>query len=233
MLSAHGVTHAGRRPTNEDAFLASDRLGLFVVADGMGGHNAGEVASGIAVRTIQQVVESAATEEGDVLGEAVRVANREVLLAAGRDLECSGMGTTVVAVLVTGDRLHCAGVGDSRAYLLHEATLLQLTRDDTWVAHVVASGGDPGRDHPMRHVLTKVVGLRSDIEVTVTSAPFAPGDVLLLCSDGLHGTVGDARIAATLGAGLSSSAAAVELLTVALESGATDNVTAIIVQHLA
>lgn len=232
MLSAYGVSHTGRRPTNEDAFLASDALGLFVVADGMGGHNAGEVASGIAVRTIEDAVASANTSPGERLGEAIRLANREVLRAAGRNHECSGMGTTVVAALVTPGEVHYAGIGDSRVYLFHDARLFQLTHDDTWLAHVLASGGDPGRDHPMRHVLTRVVGLRPDLDVDVKRMPFESGDVLLLCSDGLHGTIADARIAATLGAGLSPNDAANGLVTAALDAGATDNVTAVVMQQL-
>jgi protein phosphatase len=231
---AHGVSHTGRRPTNEDAFLAAEDLGLFIVADGMGGHNAGEVASDLAVQTIRDVVQSERDADMDVLGRAVRTANDMVLSAAGRQHDHAGMGTTVVAALLSDDSVWYTGVGDSRLYHLHDRTLVQLTRDDTWVAHVLADGSDEAtRDHPMRHVLTKVVGLQPDLDVSVGRVEFDTGDVLLLCSDGLHGALQNGNIADALGGTGTAKEKAEQLVAAALASGATDNVTAVVVQRVA
>lgn len=231
MLLAHGATHPGRRPTNEDAYLSAEALGLFVVADGMGGHNAGEVAADIAVRTIQRAIERGGADPGSRLGDAVREANREILAAAGRDDACAGMGTTVVAVLADERSVHVAGVGDSRAYLLRQGNFVQLTQDDTWVAHAAAEGLATGADHPMRHVLTKVVGLRPDLEVQVGRAAFETGDVLLLCSDGLHGALPDGYLADALSASGSAEETANALVADAVGVGATDNITVVVVQR--
>lgn len=231
---AHGVTHTGRRPTNEDAFLAADDLGLFVVADGMGGHNAGEVASGLAVETIHRVVASDRRAPIDVLGTAVRTANDQVLRAAAQQQDHAGMGTTVVAALLGEESLVYAGVGDSRVYLMRGRELRQLTQDDTWVSHVLPGNSEEAtREHPMRHVLTKVVGLQPDLDVPVGQVALDAGDVILLCSDGLHGTLGSGNIAAALGSGRAPKEAAEYLVAAALASGATDNVTAIVVQRVA
>jgi serine/threonine protein phosphatase PrpC len=228
------MTHAGRRPTNEDAFLAAEELGLFVVADGMGGHNAGEVASDLAVQTIRDVVQAEGGVGVDVLGLAVRTANDTVLSAAGRQQDHAGMGTTVVAVLLADECVFYTGVGDSRLYHLRGSALVQLTRDDTWVSHVLSNGSDDAtRDHPMRHVLTKVVGLQPDLDVSVGRVDFGAGDILLLCSDGLHGALQNGNIADALGHGGTPKEMAEELVAAALASGATDNVTAVVVQRLA
>ena len=232
-LRAHGVTHAGRRPSNEDAFLAAEDLGLFVVADGMGGHNAGEVASDLAVQTIRDVVQAERAHDVDVLGRAVRTANETVLTAAGRQQDHAGMGTTVVAALLDGEGVFYTGVGDSRLYHLRGSALVQLTRDDTWVSHVLANGSDDAtRDHPMRHVLTKVVGLQPDLDVHVGRIEFDAGDILLLCSDGLHGALQNGNIADALGHGGTAKEMAEGLVAAALASGATDNVTAVVVQRV-
>lgn len=233
-IEADDVTHMGRRQTNEDSMLVDLSLGLFVVADGMGGHNAGEVASAIAVRALQDFVRQTGKPSESLLAEGLALANEEVFHAAGTRPEYDGMGTTVVAALVDDDRVLFGSVGDSRIYRWHEGALTQLTRDDSWVTRVlpaeVMSPEDVQR-HPMRHVLTKVVGLREELEPAVSSAAFLPGDVLVMCSDGLHGSVADAQIAHEVSAAGSVTDIARRLVNQALTGGASDNVTVVVVRR--
>lgn len=233
-LAAHGVTHPGRRSTNEDAFLVDLRRGLFVVADGMGGHNAGEVASGLAVKSIGEFLADSPSPTEDVLDEALRQANDDILAVAGDEPDYSGMGTTVVAAFLTERGAIYAHVGDSRMYLFSRGRLSQLTRDDSWVS-VALNGGaeDLGEleQHPMRHVLTKVVGLRPELQPTVAHCDFGVGDVLLLCSDGVHGAIPEARLASLLSARTPVAQVAESVVLEAMAHGATDNVTAVVVRR--
>ena len=233
-LAAHGVTHPGRRTTNEDALLVDSARGLFIVADGMGGHNAGEVASGLAVKTIGEFLSDGTPPSLNVMDEALRLANDHILAEAGDKPDCSGMGTTVVAVFVRDREAVYAHAGDSRAYLLHKGALTQLTRDDSWVAAAMNGIGDEAREfdqHPMRHVLTKVVGLRPELQPSVAECAFVSGDVLLLCSDGLHGALSEQELVLLLGSRQPVAQVAESVVREALAHGATDNVTAIVVRR--
>jgi protein phosphatase len=163
-LSAYGETHPGKRASNEDALLVAPGRGLFVVADGMGGHRAGEVASALAVETVDQVLGSGSNPGSDELERAVRQANDRVLAVAESEPDYAGMGTTLVVVLMDGDRVVFASVGDSRLYRWRGGTLTQLTRDDSWVERMLQEETlSPAevQQHPMRHVLTEVVGVRT------------------------------------------------------------------------
>jgi protein phosphatase len=250
MLMAHGVTHAGRdRKTNEDALLWDLDLGLFVVADGMGGHAAGEVASALAVEAIRGFLARSRGDEdftwpygidptlsfpGNRLMTAIRLANRRIFKAGESRDDYTGLGTTAVVALVDDGHLTFTGVGDSRIYGLSDGRLEQLTRDDTWVATVLAR--EPGLDdrarasHPMRHVLTNVLGAREQIEMTVSERPIAGELTLLLCSDGLHEALDDRVLAEVLGRGASVEAAAGELVQRAIATGVRDNITALVVR---
>lgn len=231
-LAAYGVTHQGRRSSNEDAWLVDLDLGLLVVADGMGGHNAGEVASALAVKVIREVFEGS----GDISGEAllihaVQSANERILSAASEQPSHSGMGTTVVAVAIVDDRAFYTSVGDSRVYLWRSGRLTQLTRDDSWLAETLDGALEQPQDigtHPMRHVLTKVVGLRPELEATVSECALAAGDALLLCSDGVHGAVPHELLASMLGSQKTVEDVAQNVVRSAINRGATDNVTAIV-----
>jgi len=234
-LAAHGVSHKGRRKSNEDSMVIDPAIGLFVVADGMGGHNAGEVASALAVKTLHEFIGRANDTSESTIAEALVLANDQVLNAAAQNATYEGMGTTVVAACVTDGSLVFGSVGDSRIYLMRNGSLEQLTDDDSWVSRVLpadAIGTDEASRHPMRHVLTKVVGLREDMEPSVGSSSFQSGDMLLLCSDGLHGVVNDDAIAALLARGSSVEEIAGQLVEKALDSGSTDNITAVVVRKL-
>jgi serine/threonine protein phosphatase PrpC len=248
-LSAHGASHPGRRSSNEDALYVDPAVGLFIVADGMGGHNAGEVAAHLAIDAITEFVmhsrnardltwpyglDPELSLDGNRLRNAIHLANNRVIDAAESRSDYAGMGTTVVAAIVNDGRLVFVGVGDSRVYVSHEGTMQQLTQDDSWVATVLAR--EPGvsetalAQHPMRHVLTNVVGGRSDAEPEVAEHTFLSGDVLLLCSDGLHGSLTLDDIAEVLRSGGSCELMTASLIERALANGATDNVTAVVVQ---
>jgi protein phosphatase len=233
-LAAHGVTHPGRRTSNEDAFLVDSNRGLFIVADGMGGHNAGEVASSLAVKSIGDFLADGTPASLNVLDEALRLANDHILTVAGEQPDYTGMGTTVAAVYVSDHEAVYAHAGDSRVYLWHKGELTQLTRDDSWVVAAMNGVSDDAREmeqHPMRHVLTKVVGLRPELQPSVAECPFVSGDVLLLCSDGVHGSVSDEKLEQLLGSRKPVAAVAESVVRAALTHGATDNVTAVVVRR--
>jgi protein phosphatase len=233
-LAAHGVTHPGRRTTNEDAFLVDANRGLFVVADGMGGHNAGEVASSLAVKAIGEFLADGTPASLNVLDEALRLANDHILTVAGEQPDYTGMGTTVAAVYLRDGGAVYAHAGDSRVYLWHKGQITQLTRDDSWVVAAMNGVSDDAREleqHPMRHVLTKVVGLRPELQPSVAECPFVDGDVMLLCSDGVHGAVSVEKLGQLLASRKPIATVAESVVREALAHGATDNVTAVVIRR--
>jgi serine/threonine protein phosphatase PrpC len=232
-LASHGVTHPGRRPTNEDAMLIDSARGLFIVADGMGGHNAGEVASDLAVKTIGKFLGDIGTDGRTYLDRAVKAANEEILATAAGQSDYAGMGTTVVAVLLANEHAFFANVGDSRAYVWRSGDLTRLTRDDSWLSAAMEGAGEPTgiEHHPMKHVLTKVVGLRPELQPSVAEFEFHTGDVLLLCTDGVHGAVADTALRDLLGSGKPVDEIADRVVGLAISRGATDNVTAVVVRR--
>lgn len=249
-LTAYGVTHPGRvRPNNEDALLCDPSAGLFIVADGMGGHQAGEVAARMAVDTVQSFLEASRGDHdltwpfgfdptlslnANRLVTAVRLANRKVYQAGEDKPDLAGMGTTIVVALIEGSTLTFCGVGDSRVYVLSGTALQQITHDDSWVATVLAR--DPEFDkaqlaqHPMRHVLTNVLGARDDTEVEIGERALAPGEQVLLCSDGLYGGLDDASMQILLSGPGSLEDVGERLVATSMERGGTDNITAVLVR---
>ncbi|UCE30893.1 MAG: serine/threonine-protein phosphatase [Burkholderiales bacterium] len=234
-----GASHVGLvRPHNEDAWCFDASLGLAVLADGMGGYNAGEVASGIAVEQVRAELERAllAGEAPAVaLQSALLAANRAIIATAARRPECAGLGTTVVAIVARTDGLWFASVGDSRLYRYRGGRLEQLTRDDTLVRAL--GEADPSAMERIgalgcRGVLTRALGVDAGLEVEARCANLAAGDLLLLCSDGLTDMLSDAAIAAELGRrGRETPASiAAALLQPALAAGGLDNVTAVVAQ---
>jgi PPM family protein phosphatase len=251
MLQAHSLTDPGRkRKGNEDALVLDPALGLAVVADGMGGHQSGEVASQLAVETLHDFVARATRDrdltwpfgidgarsfEANCLTTAIKLANQAVLRAAAGRAELAGMGTTVVAVLAREGRLHYAGVGDSRVYLIRGEELRQLTRDDSWLEAAVAQQlVEVGNlsEHPFRHVLTKAVGLSDDLEFEVADLTLEAGDRVLLCSDGLTTALAEEQIDAVLQARPDDLPAACQALVAAAnDAGGPDNVTVVLLRH--
>ncbi len=238
-----------KRKGNEDALSLSREQGLYVVADGMGGHAAGEVASRIAVDAIEEFVaatggndeitwpyglDDAISYDGNRLKTAIRHANRKVIEAMRQSSEYEGMATTVAAVLVDGDMAHLAHVGDSRIYLWSQSELRQLTVDHSWVNEQIQNGiisPEQARSHPLRNVVTRALGGRSELVVDVQSRRVKPGELLLLCSDGLTTMVPDVDIARILAAADGDIArAAQSLVDEANERGGEDNITVILLR---
>ena len=219
------------RQANEDFFLAVD--GLFIVADGMGGHQAGEVASRLAVETVLEEFDSAGT---DVLVSAVEKANRELVSRSSDDPDLAGMGTTLCAMALVDiggrDAVGVVNVGDSRLYLLSEGELRQITEDHSLVATLERQGRITAAEaavHPQRNILTRALGI--DGTVMVDSWEIIPvvGDRYLLCSDGLFNEVDENRISATLRQLADPGEAARELTRLANEGGGRDNITCVVV----
>jgi len=218
-------TDVGRvREGNEDAYMT--RHPLFAVADGMGGHQGGEVASKLALETL----EKAADGRPD-LAEVVRAANRAVFATAAKDPGLAGMGTTLTAVLVEDDRLHLAHVGDSRMYLLRDGSLGRVTKDHTVVERLVDEGRLAPEDaerHPQRSILTRALGVEEDVQVDEADVEVRPGDRVLLCSDGLTGMVEEDDILRILSEHSDAQAASDALVSAANQAGGQDNITAVI-----
>jgi protein phosphatase len=202
MLEACALTDQGCvRANNEDYALIAPEMGLYVLADGMGGAKAGEQASRLAVEAVSDGILKAPSRDSQALLAAVEEANQRVLDAAHNDPTLEGMGTTLVVVLEVGDELSIASVGDSRAYILDSQGLRSITEDQSWVNEVGRPLGldeDILRTHPMRHVLTMAIGVGTPLEINYYAVKLGSGDMLLLCSDGLHGVVESARMEAIL-----------------------------------
>ena len=193
MLESFAQSDVGRvRTNNEDCCLILPEIGLYLLADGMGGARAGEMASRLAIDTVAEVVRQSWHRDPQILLSAVEEANRRVLAASNNDPQLEEMGTTLVAVLETNDELAIASVGDSRAYLLDDAGFRAITEDQTWVHEVGRPLGldeESLRNHPMRHVLTMAIGVGGALSIHYYVIRLKPGALLLLCSDGLHGVV--------------------------------------------
>jgi PPM family protein phosphatase len=234
MIEAFGATDPGCiRTNNEDYFLTAPELGLYLVADGMGGAQAGEHASRLAAETVREFVASAGMPHPDVLVDAFEEANRRVMQKAAQDPTMEGMGTTIVAALDAGDRLFVASVGDSRAYLFGKNHLTAVTEDQTWVNEVGRRLGldeETLRSHPMRHVLTMAVGVSQDLRVLTYTVTPEPGTEVLLCTDGLHGVAAEETMAKALGSGESLEAQCRQLISAARAQGGPDNITAILLK---
>jgi protein phosphatase len=221
-----GATDQGQvRDTNEDGYVVDRRLQLFAVADGMGGHRAGEIASATALEALRATVAS-----GTGLGDAITNANEAVYGKAAQDSDLQGMGTTLTAVVPDGNGVLVGHVGDSRAYLLRDGELRQLTRDDTYVQSLVDDGlitADAARHHPHKSLITASVQGRA-FSASLTSLQTRGGDRLLLCSDGLSDIVTDENIAEVLRHVTERQACAERLVKLALQAGAPDNVTVVL-----
>jgi protein phosphatase len=231
---------------NQDWLEWDAELGLFLVADGMGGHNAGEVASRLAAEAIRQFIretrerqeqtwpfpyEPGMSMDVNRLRTAVRLANRRVYDRGCSNAAMEGMGTTVVAVLARGDHAVLVGVGDSRIYRFRADCLEQLTNDDTWLSAVVGVADDDRTmsNHPLKHVLTSVVGTREDLHPNAREEQLQVGDLFILCTDGIHGRLDAAAIISVVKRGGSPEQLAGALVEEALARRTSDNATALVI----
>ncbi len=247
-LISSGKTDQGKkRPNNEDAFLADDGLGLYAVADGIGGHAGGEVASRMTLETLSEVLHNEFARDKDApasrispdtdqylsaLRDAVALANTAILQAAAKNSGLAGMGTTVTVVFLRSRTAVLAHVGDSRAYLLRDGTLKQLTKDHSFVAEQIRAGlisPEQALMSPYRHVITRSVGIHPDIHADLGTFEVRQGDTILLCTDGLTEMVRDDDIARILGSE-TPPAAAENLIQRANDNGGVDNITVVVVR---
>ncbi len=256
-IQAIGRSDVGRKRTsNEDSYVVLPDHGLFVVADGMGGHAAGEVASRLAVESIERHISGSQPREEPTLPaaldtpanpnetqlakparrvlNAIRLANQEIVRSVRKDQSQRGMGTTVVLAYICGSRAYIGSVGDSRVYLTRGSKMIQLTSDHTFVNEQVQAGtltNDEARRHPARNILTRAVGSQEDVEPDILEYDLQQGDCLLLCSDGLTTMLEDEDILKTLSShsgDLEESCKA--LIDLANARGGDDNVTVVLVQ---
>lgn len=253
MIESFGATDAGqRRPLNEDSLLIDGETHLYVVADGMGGHNAGDVASRLAVEVVSRFIRRTHGAEefswphgydvklspnANRLRTAVMLANRKIWKEAESRDEYTGMGSTIVAAFADADVLTVCSAGDSRGYRIRDGNLHQITTDDSWVQAAVSEGllkSEQVRNHPMKSLITKALGSRESIELDLVEEPLQEGDVYLLCSDGLHGMVRDSRILEIVKTAADDLEGGVRgLIQAANDKGGKDNITAVLFRYRA
>ena len=232
MIEFGHLSHPGlRRELNEDTYHADGELGLWLVADGMGGHEYGEVASALARETIVREI-----RDGTPLEQSIRIADEEIIRVSRRRHDALPMGTTVVAARVRGNRFEVAWVGDSRVYLWRDGQLAQLSQDHSYVQELIANGAithEQARSHPHRNVVTQALGVTDprNLNVETMSGELQPGMQLLLCSDGLTEEVDDRNISRVLAQLDCSAQECVDsLVAAALDGGGSDNVTVVLVR---
>ncbi len=235
MLEAFGLSDPGCvRANNEDYFISDSEYGVFILADGMGGANAGEYASHLSAEMLYEFLCHSSTDGLDSLEAGFHEANWAVRQAAKGNPELEGMGTTLLAARVMdNNQLQIGAVGDSRAYLYSQEGISLITRDQTWVAEVGLRLGltdEALRHHPMRHVLTMAVGTTDELRVNSYLIQLNAGDQVLLCSDGLHGVIDEKLLRETLNSEKNLPEKCHYLVEAAKNSGGPDNVTVVLVQ---
>jgi len=237
MLEYFALTDPGRvRTANQDYFRIVPELGLYLIADGMGGARGGERASQMAVEAVAENLARSPHRDAAALLDAVEEANQRVLAEATRDPLLEGMGTTLVAALETQENdIAIASVGDSRAWLLEQGDLRAITEDQTWVQEVGRTLGldDHGlKTHPMRHVLTMAVGVGPELRVRYYAVTLKPGTILMLSSDGLHGVVAEEEMKRILNTPHSSlQEKCRQLIGAANGAGSPDNITVLLIRR--
>lgn len=232
------------RKTNEDAFYVPDGnfdLPLFMVADGMGGHQAGDVASRVALSAMvdffkSQPDDSYKLDMSRALRQAIRYSNLKVFMMANNASKLTGMGTTMAAVVFHNDRMYVAHIGDSRVYVHRDGKLLRITEDHSLVAELVKNGKlteEEARNHPQRNIITRAIGTERDVLADIIEWPVKPGDIVLLCTDGLTGLVSDAEIFKHIDENKESPQTAAEnLVKLANEMGGYDNITVVVINTI-
>lgn len=239
-LKAYGKTDVGlQRSNNEDSFYIDEQRGLFIVADGMGGHAAGEIASAMAISVVREILEPefdqqySADHWQSLLAEAINRADRAIIEAAAENPAWNGMGTTLTVLLIQADRLLLGHVGDSRLYRWRSQQLEQLSEDHTLVAEQLRRGildQQQADSSNLRNILLQAVGLGEDLDICLKNLTVAAGDRLLLSSDGLTDMLSEEQISAILTETRDADQGCAELLSAALEAGGKDNVTTVLIE---
>ncbi|MCR4763180.1 MAG: Stp1/IreP family PP2C-type Ser/Thr phosphatase [Lachnospiraceae bacterium] len=243
MLKAFSITDIGRkRKLNQDyVFTSVERVGnlsnVFIVADGMGGHKAGDYASRFTVETVVEEIASSYERNPEViLGDAIDAANRKLRMKAAEDERLFGMGTTFVASTILGGTLKVANVGDSRAYLIRDGAISQITRDHSLVEEMVRMGGidrETARRHVDKNIITRAVGATEKVDVDYFEIPLKKGDLILMCSDGLTNMVSDEDILSIVTRRENLVKKARTLIDTANENGGRDNIAVVLVEPYA
>ena len=242
VVKVEAITDLGKkRKNNEDGFFVDNKLGLFVVADGMGGHLGGEVASDIAVKAISEYVKQNISLEDSkekvfqLLMGAIYKANEEIRKRAAKNPSLTGMGTTVVVALLRGERLYIAHVGDSRAYIIKERNIEQVTEDHSVVVQLVKANRitpEEAKTHRLKHVLSQAVGTSINLSPDIQDKELNKGEYLLLCTDGLTDMLSDEEIFSIVSKnGNHIEKSCKELVSLANEKGGKDNITVVLLYN--
>lgn len=241
-MKACGLTDNGlSRESNQDSLFVSDlrELPLFIVADGMGGHNAGEIASSIAVEAIKEKFmetrENLQSKDSIIktIKDSVFEANKKIYFKALSTPECSGMGTTLTMSYIFDNEIYIGHIGDSRAYYISDSDIDQLTEDDSLVNELIKNGSitiEEAKNHPQRNVITKALGTSIDIEVDIQTIKYKIGDILIICSDGLSNMVKEDKVFDIIKSEEDVSLACQSLIDLAKKNGGSDNITLIIIK---
>jgi len=249
-LEAAGMTDVGLvRNHNEDNFFFDTNLGIFIVADGLGGHAAGEIASKIVVDQVAKFIEHTADSGTTILSSlnskfasvneirlktAIQMSNKAISENIVLHPERETMGSTIVACLIQGKQVTMAHVGDSRGYKLSKDGIKQITRDHSWVAEQVANGlltKEEAKRHPFRNIITQALGNNSELNIEIHEFEITNSETILLCSDGLSGMIPDEQILAIFNEASNLQDAARTLILKAIENGGEDNITLVLVRH--
>ncbi len=241
-MKTFAVTDVGMvRQVNQDYVYTTDNpIGpldnLFVVADGMGGHQAGDYASKYTVETVIRELKSSNIDDAEkALVSAIKVANREIIKKANQDPELKGMGTTIVVATIVNQMMYFANVGDSRLYLINQG-ITQLTKDHSLVEEMVRLGGikpEEAKYHPDKNIITRAIGAKDDVEVDFYEHRLKKGDIILMCTDGLSNMVEDDELFHIVQGGRDIVESAVSLVDSAKENGGTDNIGIVLVEPFA
>ncbi len=242
-ITSCGMTDVGmKRTNNEDAYLINDELNLFVVCDGMGGHVGGELASSIAVNTVEEVLSTIEADPTTDLPDdpiestrekiryAIRLAGKRIYEKAVAEPEFKGMGTTAIVLLVDGGNAYVAHVGDSRAYVVREDLIEQLTEDHSLVNEKIRAGvltPEEAKTHKLRNIITRSLGYQEDVDVDIQVRAIRRNDTFLLCTDGLSNLVDTGELGEAVRAS-SPQGAARSLIEMACDRGGDDNITTVI-----
>ncbi len=237
MKYAYSTDVGKRRTNNEDAVFANNldaEANVYIVADGMGGHNAGEVASKNVIQIVSSILNEQEAITQELIIKAIESANKSIFEMSKENKELSGMGTTVVVAVTAEKQFTIAHVGDSRAYLITKAGIQVLTMDHSWVQELINTGAltqSEAKDHPQKNVITRAIGIDKDVKVDVLQGEWNEGEILLLCSDGLNTHVEDNEIYDIISQSSDIEIAVAELIDLANNRGGSDNITVVLVEN--